>query len=134
MRKRMKMEKRRKLNMAKFKIKETGEFKELSLYEVKNGVRQQIDYFEEVYCNNEDTFLIKDTTESGEGTYYLISQESFEWWKEWVENEQEIEYAVDELGIDWLEYDFYDDNDMKSIQQEMLEIIKLLRLKTKVNA
>lgn len=120
--------------MAKFKIKETGEFKELSLYEVKNGVRQQIDYFEEVYCNNEDTFLIKDTTESGEGTYYLISQESFEWWKEWVENEQEIEYAVDELGIDWLEYDFYDDNDMELVQKEMLEIIELLRLKTKVNA
>lgn len=120
--------------MTKFKIKETGEFKELSLHEIKNGVRQQIDYFWEVYCNNEDTFLIEDYTESCERTYYLISQESFEWWKEWVENEQEINYSADELGIDWLEYDFYDDNDMELVQQEMIEIIELLRLKTKVNA
>ena len=120
--------------MTKFKIKETGEFKELSLHEIKNGVRQQIDYFGDVYCNVEDTFLVEDYTESGEGTYYLISQENFEWWKEWAENEQEINYSADELGIDWLEYDFYDDNDMELVQQEMLEIIELLRLKIKVNA
>ena len=94
----------------KCKIKDTGEIKELAVFD-----RRGNDYLPDI--------IIDDTLVVNRSEYWEMSLSSYRWWCNWVHEEEKINIKAEELGIDWESYGIFN-IDHYEVLEEQREIIE----------